>query len=232
MKRNKTNKNISLEDLFKPPQKQSERIVTKQALNVHEVYLSGEIESAEEYVEWFDTIRSAGPNDIIKIYINSPGGDLFTAIQFMRVLDESNANIVVSVEGACMSAATLVFLCGETFEISRHSMFMFHNYSSGVMGKGGEMYDQLQHERAWSEKLLRDVYSDFLTEKEITSILDNKDIWMDGEEVIKRLEKKVKKVSKKKKEEDDGFTEQEVDVIPEEVAEEEAAPKKRRGKAK
>ena len=61
------------------------------------------------------------------------------------------------------------------------------------------MFDQLQHERIWSEKLHRDIYSDFLTEKEITSILENKDIWMDGEEVIKRLKKKVKKLEKEEK---------------------------------
>jgi ATP-dependent protease ClpP protease subunit len=95
-----------------------------------------------------------------------------------------------------MSAATLIFLCGHQFEVSPHSMFMFHNYSSGVMGKGGEMYDRLSHEKVWSEKLLRDVYSDFLTEKEITSILDSKDIWMDGDECIKRLKKKVKALDK------------------------------------
>lgn len=192
----KINKTITLEDLFKPQPKQGERVITKHALNIHEFYLSGEIESPDEYIDWFDTIRSASENDVVKFYINSHGGDLFTAIQFMRVISESNATIIVSVEGACMSAATLIFLCGETYEISPHSMFMFHNYSSGVFGKGGEMYDQLQHERSWSEKLLREVYSNFLTEREITSILDNKDIWMDGEEVIKRLKKKVKKVEK------------------------------------
>ena len=67
------------------------------------------------------------------------------------------------------------------------------------MGKGGEMYDRLSHEKTWSEKLLRDVYSDFLTEKEITSILDNKDIWMDGDECVKRLKKKVKVMDKEAK---------------------------------
>ena len=93
----------------------------------------------------------------------------------------------MSVEGVCASAATMIFLCGDSFEVSEHSMFMFHNYSSGVFGKGGEMFDQLKHEREWSAKLLKEVYKDFLTETEINSILDNKDIWMDGEEVIKRL---------------------------------------------
>ena len=193
------NANNPFLDLFKPQVNQSQRVITKQALNIHEFYMVGEIESPEEYIEWFDTIRSAGENDILKFYINSPGGDLFTAIQFMRVINESAGNIIVSVEGACMSAATLIFLCGEQYEISEHSMFMFHNYSSAVIGKGGEMFDQLAHQKTWSEKLMRDVYGDFLTEKEITSILENKDIWMDGDEVAKRLKKKIKKSEKAEK---------------------------------
>ncbi len=178
-------------DLLKPPLNQNQRIITKHAVNIYEFYVSGDIESSEDYIEWFDIIRSAAKNDILKFYINSSGGDLFTAIQFMRVLHETEAQIVVSVEGACMSAATLIFLCGHQFEVSPHSMFMFHNYSSGVVGKGGEMYDRLSHEKGWAKRLLEDVYSDFLTDEEITSILNNKDIWMDGDEVITRLTTKV-----------------------------------------
>jgi ATP-dependent protease ClpP protease subunit len=180
-------------DLFKPPINQNQRVITKQAVNIHEFYLSGDVEGSEEYIEWFDIIRSASQNDVIKIYINSPGGDLFTAIQFMRVLTETDAQVVISIEGACMSAATLIFMCGHQYEISPHSVFMFHNYSSGMAGKGGEMFDRMAHERIWSEKLFQDVYADFLNEREIKSILDNKDLWMDSDEVIKRLKKKIKK---------------------------------------
>jgi|TARA_B110000858_G_scaffold33593_1_gene37403 ATP-dependent protease ClpP protease subunit len=169
----------------------------------HEFYLTGTIESAENYTEWFDIIRHAGKNDAIQIYINSYGGDLFTAIQFLRVLGDTEATVIISVEGACMSAASMIFLYGDAFEISSHSMFMFHNYSGGTFGKGGEMLDQLQHERVWSEKLLREIYSDFLTEQEIVSMLNNKDLWMDGDEVIKRLEKRSKKVSKTSKDKKD-----------------------------
>jgi ATP-dependent protease ClpP protease subunit len=166
--------------------------------NVHEFYLSGEIKRAEEYIDWFDIIRNAGKNDVINIHINSYGGDLFTAIQMIRVLGECEGTVITSVEGACMSAATMIFLCADGFEVSGHSMFMFHNYSGGTIGKGGEMYDNIIHERKWSEKLLRDIYADFLTEDEVESILNNKDIWMDGEEVIKRLESKKEKVNEEK----------------------------------
>lgn len=187
-------KQLDLADLFKPQNKQSERFTSKPIISVHEFYLLGTIESADEYIDWFDCIRHAGKNDVIKIYINSYGGDMFTAIQFLRVLNETDATIVVSVEGACMSAATMIFMCADSIEVSEHSMFMFHNYSGGTIGKGGEMLDQLQHERTWSEKLLRDIYKDFLTEKEVESMLNNKDLWMDGVEVMKRLKKKAKNV--------------------------------------
>jgi ATP-dependent protease ClpP protease subunit len=166
---------------------------------LHTFYISGVIEDSKEYNEWFDIIRHANDNDMIKFHINSPGGDLFTAIQFMRVMTESNATLIASVEGACMSAATMIFLCADQFEISEHSMFMFHNYSGIAIGKGGEMYDNIVHERKWSEKILRRTYENFLTEDEIKSILDNKDIWMEGDEVIKRLEMKHRILTEKVK---------------------------------
>jgi len=165
---------------------------------LHTFYISGIIEDAKQYNDWFEVIRNANETDIVKIHINSPGGDLFTAIQFMRVLNESDAMIVASVEGACMSAATMIFLCANQFEISEHSMFMFHNYSGMAIGKGGEMYDNITHERKWSEKIMRKVYENFLTEEEIKAILDNKDIWMEGEEVLKRLKLKQKTLEEKK----------------------------------
>jgi ATP-dependent protease ClpP protease subunit len=187
-------KKLDLAELFGAGVKQDERTFHKQMVNIHEFYLSGEIESPENYISWFDTIRYASENDVIKININSVGGDVFTAVQFMRVLQETSANVVISIEGLCASAATMIMLCGESFEISDHAIFMIHNYSGGVVGKGGEMLDQLQHERKWSEKMFREVYKDFLTDAEINSVLDNKDIWMDGDEVIKRLKTRQEKL--------------------------------------
>jgi ATP-dependent Clp protease, protease subunit len=158
----------------------------KVAATVHEFYLSGFIDEPQEYIEWFDTIRNAGAADVVKIYINSPGGAVDTAIQFMRVLSETNATVVCSVEGSCMSAATMIFLCAQEFEITPHSLFMFHNYSGGIFGKGGEIFDQAVFEREWSQRFLKSIYRDFLTEVEIKSLLDNKDIWLHSDEVLTR----------------------------------------------
>ena len=177
------------------------RFFAQPVSTVVNLYLCGEIKAAEEYVEWFQLFRAAGENDIIYIRINSEGGDLFAALQLVRAIQESNATIIASVEGICMSAATLIFLSADRFELSEHTMFMFHNYSSGTIGKGGEMYDQITHFRAWSDKLFNSFYKDFLTPEEIKSMLDNKDIWLDAEEVALRLKNKVEAAAAEEEEE-------------------------------
>lgn len=192
-------KKIDLSELFGNPIKQDDRLYSRPIANIHEFYLSGEIESPENYIEWFQTMRHCSQADVIKIYINSGGGHIDTTIQMLRALNETEATVITSVEGMCASAATMIFLQGDNFEVSEYSMFMFHTYSGGAIGKGGEMWEQLQHERKWSEHLLRNIYKDFLTEREITSLLENKDIWMDGTEVIKRLKKRASKKPKETK---------------------------------
>jgi ATP-dependent protease ClpP protease subunit len=165
--------------------------------SIKEYYLSDEIGDASDYIGWFHEMRNCRSTDLIKLHINCPGGNLFTTIQFMQALSETEAHIIVSVEGACMSAATLIFLMADEYMITNHSMFLFHNYSAGTAGKGGEMYHGMVHERAWSAKLFKDLYSDFLTESEIKDMLEDKDIWMDATEVLNRLEKRGKKIQKR-----------------------------------
>lgn len=175
----------------------------KPAINLHTLYLTGEIESPDEYTDVFEGIRMAGPSDVIKIHINSPGGDLFTAIQFMRVLKETEAKVITSVEGACMSAATLIFLAADQFEISDHSVFMFHNYSTFMYGKGGELFDGIMHDRKWSENLLKTEYEGFLNTDEVEAVLNGKDIWLDSDEALMRLKRFAELQQKKQKEAED-----------------------------
>lgn len=155
---------------------------------VLEFYLSGEISSPENYIEWFDAIRNAKYEDIVKIYINSSGGHMDTALQFLRVLSETQAEVICSIEGACASAATIIFLAADSLEVTPNSLFMVHNYSSGAFGKGNEMVSQIMFERTWSEKLFNTVYKHFMSEEEIKNVLNGQDLWLDSEEVIIRCQ--------------------------------------------
>ena len=185
--------------------------------HLYEFYLSGNIEAPEQYINWFDVIRKASEQDVIKIYINSDGGNLYTAIQFARSLKETKAYVMVSIEGSCMSAATIIMLCADSYEVAEHSVFMFHNYSGGTSGKGGEMYDNIIYERRWSENFLYDIYRSFLTEREIQSMLDNKDLWMTSEEVIERLQNMLKEKEVEDVVEDEWDGDSEADIENEEL---------------
>jgi ATP-dependent protease ClpP protease subunit len=175
--------------------------------SIYEFYLTGEITEAEDYIDWFTTIRNASANDVVRIFINSPGGDLFTAIQFMRVLRETQAHIAVSVEGSCMSAATIIFLCGEEFEITPHSLFMIHQYTSGYFGRGNHVRDQVKVESKWSEDLFNDIYEGFLSPTEIRSMIEGQDMWFTHEEAIERLNKRFKVKTEKAKALEEGAAE-------------------------
>lgn len=164
--------------------------------NVFDFYLNGTIEGPDKYVEWNHIIRSSSERDLIYFHINCYGGDVMTAVQLMRSMAESNAQIIASVEGACMSAATFIFLVADSFEISEHSMFMFHNYSGFSFGKGHEMKEQVNHEDKWSKHLLKSIYKDFFTTEEITEIGNGKDFWLTPDEVGKRLEARAKTIEK------------------------------------
>jgi ATP-dependent protease ClpP protease subunit len=165
--------------------------------NVIEFYLCGEIGDPEDYVEWFHILRNARESDIVRFHINSPGGNMFTAVHFMQALEECQAHLVMNVAGGCMSAATLIFLAGDEYMVNEHSAFLFHNYSGGVAGKGGEMYHSVVHQRKWSENILRKVYVDFLTDDEISHLIEDKDIWMEANDVIDRLKKRNEIIEKR-----------------------------------
>lgn len=186
----KTSADIS--DLLRSKRSDDMSFSEKSLGTIHEFYLVGEIEEPSEYVDWFNTIRNATANDIIKIYINSPGGDLFTAIQFMRVMRESSAPIVVSVEGSCMSAATVILLCGDDFEITPHSLFMVHQYTSGYFGRGNHVRDQIKVESRWSEDFFSDIYKHFLSTSEIKAMVEGQDLWFTHAEATERLTKRLK----------------------------------------
>lgn len=166
---------------------------------IFDLYLHDEISEPDNYLDWFNLLRTCTQNDTVYIHINSYGGYVATAIQLMKAIKESEAIVITSVEGMCLSAATMIFLCADICEVTDHSQFMIHTYSGSVFGKGSEMLAQVMHDGEWVRGLSEDVYKDFLSQKEIDQMLDGKDFWFGSEEVIKRLQNRVKKQKAKQK---------------------------------
>lgn len=178
----------------------SNKIFERTMSRTYDLYLHDEIEGPDEYIEWNQLFRSASAEDVIYVHINSYGGQINTAIQMIRAMRETPATIVTSIEGACMSAATMIFLQGDVCEISDHSQFMVHTYSGAAWGKGNEMASQVLHDSDWISDLMHDVYQHFLDEDEINAVIEGKDVWLTPAEVFTRLKKKTTLIEKETKE--------------------------------
>lgn len=158
--------------------------------NIHHFYFYGEIEdNMDRYSDFINIVKTSSENDVIYIYVNSEGGSMRMALQIVNSMRASNARIITCLDGEAMSAATMIFLAGEEYVVNPNCTFMIHTYSGGMRGKGNELLSQLEHVHANVKKVLRNFYSKILTDDELEQVSNGRDIWMDSDELIERLDK-------------------------------------------
>jgi ATP-dependent protease ClpP protease subunit len=100
---------------------------------------------------------------------------------------------VIFVEGACISAATVVMMAADEIEFCPWSTIMIHAYSGGVIGKYQEIQSSSEFHKQWFEKIVNDIYGEFLSKKEIAQILSGKDLWLTSDEALNRFNKIFKR---------------------------------------
>lgn len=150
-------------------------------------YLVEPISDPFQYAEMIHEIRNAGEADQIKIHLNNTGGNVATGIQIINAIRESAATVTTVLDGEAYSMAAILFLCGDQQQVGDHGQLMFHDYSSGLGGKGNEQLAAVLSTAKWFGKLMKEVCSPFLSDEEISDILNGRDLWMDSDEVIERL---------------------------------------------
>lgn len=175
----------------------------EQQLPVRQVayYLCGEIREPQYYTELFYTLRSASETDLVYIHINSSGGDFNTGLQIINNIFSSNARVVTILEARAYSMAALIFLSGDELIVHDNCQLMFHIYSGIFAGKGNEQQAEVAAVGNWFEKVMSRLCSPFLTDAEIANILKGSDVWMDSDEIRRRLQRlqRAKTAARKKK---------------------------------
>ncbi|PKO48871.1 MAG: Clp protease [Betaproteobacteria bacterium HGW-Betaproteobacteria-4] len=177
----------------------------EQQLPVRQVsyYLCGDIHEPQYYTELFYTLRSAAETDLVYIHLNSSGGDFNTGLQIINNVRASNARVVTILEARAYSMAALIFLSGDELVVHDNCQLMFHIYSGIFAGKGNEHQAEVLALGNWFEKVMSRLCSPFLTETEIANILKGADLWMDSDEIHRRLTRmqRARKASERKKKE-------------------------------
>ena len=152
-------------------------------------YLCGEILEPQHYTEMFYTLRTASHTDLIYLHLNSSGGDFNTGLQIINNMLASEAHVVTVLEARAYSMAAFIFLSGDELIVHDNCQLMFHTYSSSFAGKGSEQLAEVQALGNWFEKVTTRLCTPFLSAADISHILQGSDLWMDSDEIRRRLER-------------------------------------------
>lgn len=150
-------------------------------------FLTEEIDSIEDYIDFLREVASARENDTVRVHCNCYGGDVNVALNIFDALHLTDAYVEFWIEGMCASAATMIMLAADTWKVYPHSRVMIHAWTTFTYGKWNELKEQLKFDERVFEKQFREVYKNFLTEEEIELCLNGKDYWLSSEETVQRL---------------------------------------------
>ena len=158
-------------------------------VNRYHIYLSDDIGEPLDYVEICDLLRNAEEHDVIYLHLNTSGGRLDTGLQLINAIRDCAARVVTVIDPHAYSMGALLFLAGDEMVVPEHAMLMFHNYSSGLIGKGNEQLAEVHAASRSFEKVMKKICQPFLSADEVKSILHGQDLWLDADDIRKRLQR-------------------------------------------
>jgi len=130
-------------------------------------------------------LEEAGGDDL-EIYINSPGGDVYSGSEIYTALKEYRGNVTVKIVGIAASAASVIAMAGKKVMISPTAQIMIHNVSSVSIGD----YRAHAHEsdvlKNWN-KSIANAYrlKSGLSEAELLKLM-NQETWLNAQEALEK----------------------------------------------
>jgi ATP-dependent protease ClpP protease subunit len=190
-----------------------------QVSNTHEVFIDDYIEEPSKYRQLISLLMNAPETDQVNIYINSGGGNLDTAMAIINGIQCANANVTGVILGACHSAASIITMYCHNVHVFDSAYMMVHTASFASSGNTPTIKSHTSFTIKQVEKLLEDAYEGFLDKAEIVQVKNGAEIWLDSDEIKKRLKKRFKHLEAKAKKSLILPKEEDVPVVPTEVEE-------------
>lgn len=156
--------------------------ITPTTTRVLDVHIRGAIEDFEDYDDLLKRLADVGADDVVNVHLNTPGGDcsigFFLIDQFMAL--PCPVNMIVDYPTYSMGA--IMALCGDSLVINPDSYIMFHDYSGGSRGKGGETHMYSTNYRTVFMSRFNRLCQPFLSKKECDNMFRGEDIYIHAED--------------------------------------------------
>ena len=116
----------------------------------------------------------------IYLHITSDGGDLFAGFHAVDIIKNSRIPIYTVVEGAAISAASLMACVGKKRFMTANSYMLIHELSTGVEGKYHAIKDNFENDTILMDNIVK-IYIEHsnkrLTKNKLEQILDHDKFW-------------------------------------------------------
>lgn len=155
---------------------------------VYNIYLFGAIVDQRQFIGPIEVLDAAGPNDVVRIHLSTPGGSLDVTDTFLNSMHACEGRVVVHASGGVHSAGSVILLSADEFTLSENFNMLIHNGSCGAGGDFNKFVAHARHNQAYMEHIMRTTYDGFLTPGEIEAMIEGKDFWIDREEFCARWE--------------------------------------------
>lgn len=161
---------------------------TSRSITKYTIPLDKEIKRVSLYRDALRVLEEAGEGDEVEIIINTPGGSLNTTITLINAIQGCQGRVVGKVVGLAASGGSLVALSCPEIILMPYSQLMIHPASGGLEGTVQDMFTSGQFALSEVVRLYKDVYTGFLDEQEMASVIDgNKELWFNDEQSAERL---------------------------------------------
>lgn len=176
---------------YEPEDKYLSYSEQSKVLTAINVYLDEDIKSPRYYRAVVDKVTSLNEGDQVYYYVASIGGRMDGLISLIEANRQTNADVICIIIGECHSAASMFALSCPNISVSPSATMMVHYVSFGTGGKASDIKANVNHTLDFTANYFREIYQGFLTEEEINSCIETgKEIWMQSDEIMDRLEKR------------------------------------------
>lgn len=165
---------------------------TEKRVSTHHIDLDDHFDMpSPDYWELLHKLREAKDTDFVNIYLSSYGGDCHVGFQVCHAVKDCRAHTTIIVKQPCYSVGAILACCADRLIMKPGTLLMFHNYSGGSSGKGGEMLMSAKHQDRWVHESFKYFAYPFLTDKEFDILKKDQDVWVHASD--KGLKKRMKR---------------------------------------
>lgn len=193
---------IDLQDLLElsGDEDQSRSIIKtiRQNVSLHIVNFDEEIGEPKKYRELINMLYTATENDEFNFMINSCGGSLAACMAIIEGIRGTSATVRAIITGECHSAASFITLNCHEIMVTESAHMLCHTASYGSGGNTDMVQRHADFSTKRIHKILDSTYSGFLSAAEISDLKKGVEIWLDADEISKRLITRLAYLKKQK----------------------------------